>query len=364
MRHPLHALCPYFAMFPEGFVLDQLLAFTSPGELVLDPFAGRGTTLFESLLNGRRAIGTDINKVAACVTGAKIDVPQKEKLFERLDELERAFWRIRTVKPFATKFFSACYSQPTYQEIEFLRTHLNWRVSKVDRFIAALVLGSLHGESHKSKLCLSNRMPRTISTKPEYSVRWWNERGYIAPKRETFNILRAVAEMRYGISPPQMKGKIRLADARRAGSLYREHNGEVKLVVNSPPYIDTTDYAEDQWLRLWFLGGPPYPKARVNRDDRYSNVMSYWSFLSEVWAGCARLFSPGTTIVVRIGGKLDSRTLLEGVRGSLQHGLKQQGLSVKTEYHNSSLIKNRQTNSFRPGTNGERREFDFVFKLQ
>ena len=45
MRHPLHSICPYFAMFPEGFVLEQLYAYTRPNDVVLDPFCGRGTTV-------------------------------------------------------------------------------------------------------------------------------------------------------------------------------------------------------------------------------------------------------------------------------------------------------------------------------
>jgi len=35
---------------------------------------------------------------------------------------------------------------------------------------------------------LSNRMPRTISTKPDYSIRWWRERGLKPPRRETLRI--------------------------------------------------------------------------------------------------------------------------------------------------------------------------------
>jgi DNA modification methylase len=53
-------------MFPEDFVARQLFAYTRRGDVVFDPFCGRGTTIFESLLNGRRAAGVDINPVAAC----------------------------------------------------------------------------------------------------------------------------------------------------------------------------------------------------------------------------------------------------------------------------------------------------------
>jgi hypothetical protein len=47
------------------------MAFTSPGDLVLDPFVGGGTSVVESLALGRRAVGTDLNELAVFVTRAK-----------------------------------------------------------------------------------------------------------------------------------------------------------------------------------------------------------------------------------------------------------------------------------------------------
>jgi hypothetical protein len=89
-KHPLHALCPYFAMFPLTFVRKQLFALTHPGDVILDPFSGRGITLLESLLLDRKALAVDINPVAACVTGVKAHVPTLPAIESRLDELERS----------------------------------------------------------------------------------------------------------------------------------------------------------------------------------------------------------------------------------------------------------------------------------
>ena len=41
------------------------------GDLVCDPFMGSGTTLVEAIVNGRRAYGTDINPVAVLISKAK-----------------------------------------------------------------------------------------------------------------------------------------------------------------------------------------------------------------------------------------------------------------------------------------------------
>jgi hypothetical protein len=171
MRHPLHSICPYFAMFPEDFVAKQVLAYTQRGDWVFDPFSGRGTTVFESLLN---AAGTDLNPVAVCVAGAKAEPPLLRNALRRLDMLEEGLSTevFSNQIPTLPDFFRLCFHKRTLAELLYLRQELDWKGSKVDRFIAAVALGCLHGESHKTPNCLSNRMPRTISTKPEYSVRW------------------------------------------------------------------------------------------------------------------------------------------------------------------------------------------------
>lgn len=363
-RHPFHSICPYFAMFPEQFVEQQLLSYTSPGDLVFDPFCGRGTTVFESLLKGRRAAGSDVNSVAACIASAKATAPEFSELVARIDALEELH---KTSKPDYTSpspFFEVCFERETLAEILFVREALDWKRSQVDGFLAAVMLGILHGESHKSELCLSNRMPRTISTKPDYSVRWWAERKLEPPRRRVFDTLRKAVAFRYRMPPASARGVVRQADARTASFTFSEFMGQVKLVVTSPPYLDTTDYAEDQWLRLWFLGGESRPQLRKNRDDRHTQAAVYWQFLREAWAGLDLLMADNSTIVIRIGGaKLSKEQLFWGVTDSLEAALCNFEI---TPLHDglTSSIRPRETSAFRPAPPRQNVEHDFVFRLQ
>jgi hypothetical protein len=363
MRHPLHSLCPYFAMFPEDFVAKHVLAYTRRGDWIFDPFSGRGTTVFESLLNGRHAAGTDINPVAACVAGAKADAPKLSRVLLRLDRLEKEHKAQAQVAPPPSEFFRWCFHKSTYSELTFLRASLDWRRSKVDRFIAAVTLGILHGESHKTPNCLSNRMPRTISTKPQYSVGWWSERQLAPPERKTFDIVRLMSRFRLKEQTPALVGQVKLRDARQASRAFPSLKEKVGLIVTSPPYLDTTDYNEDQWLRLWFLGGPDQPRAGANKDDRHTNLESYWAFLNETWAGLQPLVRKGTHVVVRIGGtRFLKNELMDGLSESIRTGW--DGYLVKSQDSGSTTeIRNRQTNVFRPGTSRKRFEHDFVFKV-
>lgn len=141
--HPLHSICPYFAMFPPGFVERYVLAFTNPGDIVFDPFSGRGTTIFESLLLGRKAFGLDINPVAACVSAAKADPPVRATLMDRVEDLRAKCSDGGVIDVPTTDFFESCYAPGTLRQIVFLRNSLKWKTSKVDRFIAAMALGSV-----------------------------------------------------------------------------------------------------------------------------------------------------------------------------------------------------------------------------
>src|SRR3954454_14699780 len=67
----LNAACPYFTMFPLAFPL-KALADAPPDARVLDPFCGRGTTLYAARLLGLEATGIDVNPVAVAIAEAKL----------------------------------------------------------------------------------------------------------------------------------------------------------------------------------------------------------------------------------------------------------------------------------------------------
>jgi hypothetical protein len=360
-RHRFHSICPYFAMFPETFVRRNVLAWSKRDDVIFDPFSGRGTTVLESLLNGRRALGCDTNPVAVCLSRAKADPPKLDEVLERLAELGQKCHRFTSKAPeVSDEFFTLCFHAETLRQLLFLIKKLDWRGSRVDCFIAALALGCLHGESHRTELCFSNRMPRTISTKPAYSVRWWKRNGCLPPERNVFSIIRTCAEYRYQSPMASVKGRVVEGDVRRAGSLLRSYRGKVKLVITSPPYLDITDYHEDQWLRLWFLGGATKPISGQGKDDRHRRIEAYWQFLREAWMGIAPLLQDSAQVVIRIGG---TRLGEEELRLGLLESLNSTGQKFKLLESRQTDIKNGQRRIFQPGPVKASVEHDFRFQL-
>ena len=69
---PVHRWVPWIAGYSKHFVEDAIARFTDSPSVVLDPFAGVGTTLVEADLAGHEAIGFEINPYAAFVAQAKL----------------------------------------------------------------------------------------------------------------------------------------------------------------------------------------------------------------------------------------------------------------------------------------------------
>jgi hypothetical protein len=367
MRNRLHALCPYFAMFPEGFVAKWVERYTKKGDFVFDPFCGRGTTILQSLLMDRNCAGNDINPVAYCVSSAKANVPPFADVMKKINSLERRFVLadggvLQRQRDSLPEFFHRAYRPATLRALLFLRTSLKWRDDIVDRFVSALVLGSLHGEMDRSSSYLSNQMPRTISTKPRYSMKYWRENRLEPPRRDVFELLRKKAIYRFSTGVPKTHGAVSLGDARDAADVFRGLYGQVKAVVTSPPYLNVTRYEEDQWLRLWFLGNEPQPTyTAMSSDDRHVSQENYWEFLSESWEGIAPLLSRSAVLVCRLAGKdISRKELTTNLHDSILLNFPRAYMLCRPEI---SKIRNRQTRFFRPGATGCFFELDFAFKL-
>ncbi len=67
-----HGIHGFPAKFPPQLPRKFILHLTRPGEIVLDPMVGSGTTVVEAVLCGRVGIGVDIDPVALMLTQAKV----------------------------------------------------------------------------------------------------------------------------------------------------------------------------------------------------------------------------------------------------------------------------------------------------
>jgi DNA modification methylase len=79
-RYATHGLHSYAAKCPPQLVKYCLDEYSNEGDLVLDQMAGSGTTLVEAKINGRSAIGFDIDPLACLIASVKTRVIDDESI--------------------------------------------------------------------------------------------------------------------------------------------------------------------------------------------------------------------------------------------------------------------------------------------
>src|SRR5687768_6887409 len=85
--HSFHPMCSYLASFPAALAHAFIARYSRPGDVVLDPFAGRGTTPLQACAEGRIGVGGDLNPFAHLLTAAKLEPASRPDALTRLTAL-------------------------------------------------------------------------------------------------------------------------------------------------------------------------------------------------------------------------------------------------------------------------------------
>jgi len=139
VRGLTHGFYKYPARFSPVFARTAIQAFTRPGDLVVDPHVGGGTTLVEALAAGREGMGVDISTLAEFVSTVKCTIYSEAEL----DRLE--WWSDRVAN--AIDIHRSSVALADYEELGYYK-HLDhpdrWRMRKaIEQSIAsALKLGT------------------------------------------------------------------------------------------------------------------------------------------------------------------------------------------------------------------------------
>lgn len=66
-----HKFYTYPARFSPSFAAAAINCFSDPGDIVLDPYMGGGTTIVEAMVANRRPVGIDLNSLAVFIAKVK-----------------------------------------------------------------------------------------------------------------------------------------------------------------------------------------------------------------------------------------------------------------------------------------------------
>lgn len=281
------------------FFIDRL---TEPCDVVYDPFMGRGTTIVEAVLSGRRAFGNDCNPLSCLLTIPRLDPPPLEDIAKRLDRIKLAP-RVKTETD-----LSMFYHPRTMAEIVALKKYLWGRKKRgtedrVDRWIRMVATNRLTG--HSAGFFSVYTLPPNQAATQANQRRINKDRKQRPTYRDVKGlILKKSRSLMRNVTPDQQS---RIAEFAKQTALFTGaadktkgiNDSTVQLTATSPPFLDVVNYAQDNWLRNWFN---EIDEAEVARTMTIARSPQSWSEgMQKVFVELFRVTRPGGFVAFEVG---------------------------------------------------------------
>jgi len=292
----------YRACFKAQLPRFFIELFTTEGDVVYDPFSGRGTTVVEAALLGRTVVANDINPLSAILCRPRFFIPDLDVLEQRLRSIKM------NARARADLDLAMFYHTKTEGEIVSLKRYLDKRKQvnaedNLDQWIRMVATNRLTGHSKgffsvytlppnqavspQSQI----RINRKLRQKPEYR----DVRTIILEKSKS--LVRNLTEHQIdNLKKTGKTAKLLTTDAAKTKSIRTE---SIHLTVTSPPFLNVVQYAHDNWLRCWFNS---IDRKAVSVKLTSSSDLTDWSFeMEDVFAELHRITRPGGWVAFEVG---------------------------------------------------------------
>lgn len=272
------SLYPWKGQFSPGLISTLLDAYASPDDIVLDPFAGSGTTLYESARKGYSCYGVEINPAALELAGmvkfVSLAPEQRQQIADKADGLmEQCFSRFASASLFS-QFLSDDQDNVTDIEadIKKMLEHAQ-KEPLLHRLLATSVMIGMGNSAtvESDKILASHRS----------------------------NVQRIM-------SLPAVEGDFEVFphDAR---DIPLKAN-TVNLVITSPPYINVFNYHQNYRKAMELMGWRPLQVAtseigsnRKHRGNRFLTVIQYCLDLAQTLYELRRVVKAEGAVIFVIG---------------------------------------------------------------
>jgi len=279
---PVHRWVPWIAGFASGFVREVIESQLSSPGVVMDPFAGVGTTLVEASFLGHDVIGFEINPYAALACRVKIDAGKLDssKLRNEADRLSRFFeyatsngYVSISKAPSGFRTRREFYSQAVLRKVliiqDFIDQINNERIRDVFRVAFASTMVRYSNYSYEPSLGT-----RSAAGKSDI---------------EDFPVLKTITDKLGDIaSDVDWLARKTPAPGTRAriiaASFFDCHEyidpASVDLVITSPPYLNNYHYIRNTRPHLYWLGFAEKPKDTKPLENL--NFGKYWQTVRDL----------------------------------------------------------------------------------
>jgi len=292
----------YRACFKPQLPRFFILLLSQPGDVVYDPFSGRGTTVIEAGLLNRRIVANDLNPLSQILTAPRFFIPSVDAVEERLKEIPRRPQKWPEID------LSMFFHPDTFAEICALREYLvrkevdgldDW----LDHWIRMVATNRLTG--HSPGFFSVYTLPPNQAVTPERQIKINTRRNQEPEYRDTHRlIIRKTKSLLRNLTPMQVR------NLRRAGesALFLKNDARqtleippesVDLIVTSPPFLNVVQYDKDNWLRCWFNR---IDAKTISQNLTMTHTIEKWSIvMQETFRELFRVTRSGGWVAFEVG---------------------------------------------------------------
>ncbi len=275
-KYATHGWHPFPAKFPPQLPHLFIETLSAPGETILDPMLGSGTTLVEAQRLGRRAIGCDIDPLARMISAAKLapvnpmdalitgrEILEEARRIYRLHLEELEADRLSRFDPKTLSFVD--YWFPMQQQLELLsllkciETLADCSMRQFFRVVFSSTIIAKSGGVSLARDLAHTRPHRVMDKNPNSA--------FVEFEKRLKNNLRSYAEDHHGINGSKNRAenqgthedRIAFSDRPEVLEAAADNTGlpseSVDLIVTSPPYANNAiDYMRAHKFSLVWLG--------------------------------------------------------------------------------------------------------------
>jgi len=308
LTHDIH---PYPAKFIPQIPAALLARLSMPGELVLDPFGGSGTTATEAVRLRRQAISIDANPLAAVIGEVKSGHLGPEARRE-LDVLSAAIESHVIAASCGTR---KSQSKSTTQrrwapEIPNLSKWFVETVVAELSLIRHLIDAQTHGFAQSVAMVALSRIVVRVSNQ-DSETRYVARQKVIQPGFTLRAFLEALRNIRRKLehsakSMSHGQAELCVGDS-RTEILNFVRPDSVALVVSSPPYPNATDYHLYHRFRMFWLGfdpralGPVEIGSHLKHQREGNGFEAYCADMEPALRSCFEALQPARYAVFVVG---------------------------------------------------------------
>jgi len=275
LRYGPHGIHEYRGKFFPQLVKSLInIAALKPGDIVIDPMCGSGTTNCEARSMGMRTLGLDMNPLSLRITQAKTDILDLKPttLSRRANEIATAVSSQvlddntpeiidHVDKDYLLRWFHPKTLSEVLQALATIRTLTRGKMRNVFEISLSNIIRSVSWQKNvdlRVRKQVTPYEPETVSKALSAELSRTGDKlcSYLSNFPNTFK-------------PP--RADIRLGDTRKIVDVFPDFVGTCDLLITSPPYAMALPYIDTDRLSLSILGLLKRPDQKLTERELIGN---------------------------------------------------------------------------------------------